>query len=81
MAANRERLEYRRNAENAERDAKYKAEKEGLEMEHSPTRMGREEARIVNTGAPPSQVPGSGDSETQVVSRMPHTPMTHTAVS
>lgn len=81
LAANRERLAYARNAGQAERDAEYKAEKEGLEMEHSPTRMGREEARIVNTAAPASQAPASGDSETHVVSRVPHTPMTHTAIS
>ena len=80
LAANRERLEYRRKAEQAEKDAKYHAEKEGLEMEHSPTRMGREEARIDNN-APASQVQASGDSETQMVSRVPHSPMTHTAVS
>ena len=77
LAINKARQEAKYNADKAERDARLAAEKDKLEFERPGTQVGTEEERRITS---PVAV-ASGDSETQVVSRVQHTPMSGTHVS
>ena len=77
LEKNKLRQEAKYNADKAERDARLAAEKEKLEFERPGTQTGAEERRITS----PVAAVASGDSETQVVSRMQHTPLTGTHAS